>query len=41
LSSRSLTDEHLPDYLRELLASHGVPGDMLCLEITEAAAAAT
>jgi diguanylate cyclase (GGDEF)-like protein/PAS domain S-box-containing protein len=40
LSSRSLTDEHLPDYLRELLASHGVPGDMLCLEITEAAAAA-
>jgi diguanylate cyclase (GGDEF)-like protein/PAS domain S-box-containing protein len=40
LSSRSLTDEHLPDYLRELLANHGVPGDMLCLEITEAAAAA-
>src|SRR5574340_271197 len=40
LSGRSLIDEHLPDYLRELLASHGVPGDMLCLEITEEAAVA-
>jgi diguanylate cyclase (GGDEF)-like protein len=38
LSARSLVDDHLPDYLRELLSSHNVPGDMLCLEITEAAA---
>lgn len=40
LSGRSLADEHLPNYLRDLLASHDVPGDMLCLEITEAAAVA-
>lgn len=40
LSGRSLADEQLPTYLRELLASHGVPGDMLCLEIAEAAATA-
>lgn len=40
LSARSLADEHLPGYLRELLESHGVPGDMLCLEIAEAAASA-
>jgi diguanylate cyclase (GGDEF)-like protein/PAS domain S-box-containing protein len=38
LSERSLVDNHLPDYVRELLASHGVPGDMLCIEIPEAAA---
>ena len=38
LSPRSLVDDHLPEYLRELLTSHNVPGDMLCLEITEAAA---
>jgi EAL domain-containing protein (putative c-di-GMP-specific phosphodiesterase class I) len=40
LSARSLGDEHLHDYLRDLLVNHGVPGDTLCIEITEAAAAA-
>lgn len=40
LSARSLGDEHLHDYLHDLLTSHEVPGDMLCLEITEAAAVA-
>jgi diguanylate cyclase (GGDEF)-like protein/PAS domain S-box-containing protein len=40
LSARSLIGERLPDYLRELLATHGVPGDMLCLEISETAALA-
>ncbi len=40
LSGRSLVDEHLPDYLHDLLDSHGVPGDMLCIEITEATAVA-
>jgi diguanylate cyclase (GGDEF)-like protein/PAS domain S-box-containing protein len=38
LSGRSLLDERLPEYLAGLLTSYEVPGDMLCLEITEAAA---
>lgn len=38
LSARSLVDERLPQYLRDLLTTHGVAGDRLCLEITEAAA---
>jgi diguanylate cyclase (GGDEF)-like protein/PAS domain S-box-containing protein len=40
LSGRSLGDERLPDYVREQLTHHHVPGDMLCLEITETAAIA-
>lgn len=38
LSGRSLLDERLPEYLEDLLTTCEVPGDMLCLEITEAAA---
>ncbi|OOG22317.1 hypothetical protein B1C78_15350, partial [Thioalkalivibrio denitrificans] len=37
LSAMSLLDELLPGYLKELLASHGVPGGMICLEIPESA----
>src|SRR5574340_590536 len=40
LSERSLVDDHLPDYLHDLLVSHEVPGDRLCLEIPETAASA-
>lgn len=40
LSERSLIDGHLPNYLHELLTSHGVPGDRLCLEIPAAAGSA-
>jgi diguanylate cyclase (GGDEF)-like protein/PAS domain S-box-containing protein len=40
LSARSLVGERLADYLRDLLATRHVPGDMLCLEIAETAALA-
>lgn len=40
LSGRSLADDHLPEYLRGLLVDLGVSGEVLCLEITEAAASA-
>jgi diguanylate cyclase (GGDEF)-like protein len=35
LSTRSLLDETFPDRLAALLASTGVPGELLCIEITE------
>lgn len=38
LSGRSLVDDQLAHYLAELLQTHGIPGDRLCLEITELAA---
>jgi len=40
LSGSSLSDEHLADFVRGLLAEYRVPADMLCFEITETAAIA-
>jgi diguanylate cyclase (GGDEF)-like protein len=37
LSASQLADEQLPDLLAELLATHGVPGERLLLELTETA----
>jgi diguanylate cyclase (GGDEF)-like protein len=37
LSASQLADEQLPDLLAELLATHGVPGEPLLLELTETA----
>ncbi|TDC39047.1 EAL domain-containing protein [Micromonospora sp. 15K316] len=36
ISPRSLTDQHFPDRVRELLGEYGVPPQRLTLEITEA-----
>ncbi|GIJ26266.1 bifunctional diguanylate cyclase/phosphodiesterase [Micromonospora qiuiae] len=36
LSARTLIDAHFPDRVRELLDEHGVPAQLLTLEITEA-----
>jgi diguanylate cyclase (GGDEF)-like protein len=38
VSGSTLTDEHLLDYLRGLMASTGVPAEKIVLEITESAA---
>ncbi len=40
LSGSSLSDEHFAEFICGLLVEHGVPGDMLCFEITETAAIA-
>lgn len=40
LSGSSLSDERLAEFVCGLLAERGVPADMLCFEITEAAAIA-
>ncbi|WP_018232253.1 EAL domain-containing protein [Thioalkalivibrio thiocyanodenitrificans] len=40
LSAISFFDELLPGYLQDLLARHGVPGGMICLEVPESAAMA-
>jgi diguanylate cyclase (GGDEF)-like protein/PAS domain S-box-containing protein len=40
LSGSSLSDEHLAEFVWNLLAECGVPADMLCFEITETAAVA-
>ena len=37
LSARNLLDEHLPGQVAELLAAHGVPAELLELEVTESA----
>lgn len=37
LSGSSLADEGLAEFVRGLLVEHGVPADMLCFEISEAA----
>jgi diguanylate cyclase (GGDEF)-like protein len=37
LSASQLADEQLPDLLADLLATHGVPGEPLLLELTETA----
>jgi diguanylate cyclase len=37
LSARNLLDEHLADQIVELLALHGVPADLLEIEVTESA----
>ncbi|MDQ1536115.1 MAG: hypothetical protein QOE58_508 [Actinomycetota bacterium] len=37
LSARSLQDEHLPSQVAEQLAAHGVPAELLELEVTESA----
>ncbi|MGQ5259594.1 putative bifunctional diguanylate cyclase/phosphodiesterase [Micromonospora sp. ZYX-F-536] len=36
LSARTLTDQHFPDRVQELLTEYGVPAQSLTLEITEA-----
>ncbi|SIN21754.1 putative bifunctional diguanylate cyclase/phosphodiesterase [Micromonospora cremea] len=36
LNARTLTDQHFPDRVRELLTEYGVPAQRLTLEITEA-----
>lgn len=35
ISTRSLLDESFPDRVAELLTETGVPGDQLCIEVTE------
>jgi diguanylate cyclase (GGDEF)-like protein len=37
LSARNLLDDHLPEQVTELLTAHGVPADLLELEVTESA----
>jgi diguanylate cyclase len=37
ISARNLLDEHLPDMVGELLTRHGVPPELLVLEVTESA----
>ncbi len=37
LSARNLLDERLPEQVAELLAAHGVPPELLTLEVTESA----
>jgi diguanylate cyclase (GGDEF)-like protein len=37
LSARNLLDEHLPEQVADLLAAHGVPSELLELEVTESA----
>ncbi len=35
ISARDLLNRELPDTIAALLAEHGVPAEMLCLEVTE------
>jgi diguanylate cyclase len=37
LSARNLLDERLPQQVADLLAAHGVPAELLELEVTESA----